>query len=293
MVMILSAPAKINLFLQVTGRRSDGYHELRSLMCCVGLFDTLTLTIGTDQSGIECNHPDVPGDKTNLAFQAAQLYGRELESHTGICPHNVFIKLDKTIPVGAGLGGGSSNAAAVLKGLNRHYKEPFSRADLGSMAVRLGADVPFFIDAVPSLATGIGERLTPIRGLSPLEVLLVYPGFGISTAEAFKNLNLRLTKCEKKLRNLSFDATGFDAVRYLCNDLETAVAKRYPVIEEIKKELIKQGAKGALMTGSGSTVFGIFSSATDSRKAEKVFARHNGWAVFATRLLLAPIGLNH
>jgi 4-diphosphocytidyl-2-C-methyl-D-erythritol kinase len=286
--MKVFAPAKINLFLQVTGRRSDGYHELRSLMCCVGVYDTLTLYFGAKDDGIECDHPLVPNDATNLALKAALLFKAELERHTTLTPQKVFIQLKKTIPVGAGLGGGSSDAATVLKALNRYYSQPFDDAQLHALALRLGADVPFFIRQIPALATGIGERLTPFHYLMPLDVLLVYPGFAIATSEVFGSLNLRLTKCEKKLRYFPFNDAGFDVVRHLCNDLEPTVSERYPVVQKIKKELLNQGAMGALLTGSGSTVFGLFASANDSHKAGEVLARQAGWTVFATRLLLAP-----
>lgn len=286
--MKLSAPAKVNLFLQVTGRRSDGYHELRSLMCCVGVYDTLTLHMDTDAEGIECDHPQVPGDKTNLAYQAVMLFNTELEQQTGISARKVFIQLSKTIPVGAGLGGGSSDAATVLTGLNRYYGAPFDNARLHAMALRLGADVPFFIDQVPAIATGVGERLAPFPGLPPMDVLLVYPGLSISTAEVFENLNLRLTKCEKKLRYISFEKSGFDVVRHLCNDLEMTVMERYPVIRTIKEAILNQGAMGTLMTGSGSTVFGLFASADAAAKAGAVLARQSGWTVFPTRLLSDP-----
>lgn len=286
--MKLSAPAKINLFLQVTGRRSDGYHELRSLMCCVGVYDTLTLHLDAETDGIECYHPQVPGDESNLAYKAAMLFKSELEQHTTITARKVFIQLSKVIPVGAGLGGGSSDAASVLTGLNRYYGSPFTNPQLHAMAIRLGADVPFFIDRTPAIATGVGECLTPFTGLSPMEVLLVYPGFGIATAEVFENLNLRLTKCEKKLRNISFKTAGFDVVRHLCNDLEMTVIGRYPVIGKIKEDLLNQGAMGAMMTGSGSTVFGLFATSKASRKACAVLKGRAGWTVFPTRLLLAP-----
>ena len=288
--MSLSAPAKINLFLQVTGRRSDGYHELRSLMCCVDVCDTITLNMQAPADGIACEHPAMPDDADNLAFRAAALFRSELERHTTIRPGKVFIHLEKTIPVGAGLGGGSSDAAAVLRGLNRYYEHPFSTPRLQAMALRLGADVPFFIEGVPALAEGIGERLTPVRNLAPMAVLLVYPGFGIATAEVFKNLNLRLTNCKKKLRNVSFNTAEFNAIRHLCNDLEMTVTERYPVIQEVKKELLNRGAMGALMTGSGSSVFGLFASVADSRKAWRVLSQRPEWKVFATRLLLACEG---
>jgi 4-diphosphocytidyl-2-C-methyl-D-erythritol kinase len=281
----VAAPAKINLFLQVIGRRQDGYHELRTLMCCVGLYDRLHLRFGTRSNEFFCKYPQVPSDGRNLACRAAECFNKHLAAETNSIAQNLSIQLIKSIPAGGGLGGGSSDAAAVLKACNRFYGEPFNRDRLTAMALTLGADVPFFIDQVPALATGVGEKLSPYDGLSPLGVVLVYPGFGISTAEVFKNLNLRLTKCEKKIRYFSFINEKFSATRHLCNDLESAVVERFPIIKRIKKELLDKGAMGALMTGSGSTVFGLFANLADARAAARLLKRQNGWRIFSTQIV--------
>ena len=146
--MKLLSPAKINLFLQVTGKRPDGYHELFSLMCCVDLFDTILLQFDFKNIRIESPHPQIPLDETNLAYRAAAVFFKALNVNDGL-----KIIIDKSIPIAAGLGGGSSNAASVLKGLNRHYGYPFSRNQLMSMGLDLGADVPFFIFGKPALAS--------------------------------------------------------------------------------------------------------------------------------------------
>jgi len=283
--MKISAPAKINLFLHVLGRRDDGYHELRTLMCCIGLHDTVVLRMGTARDGIICSNPDVPCDENNLAWKAALLFNRTLAAETSIVAQNLSIELIKRIPVGAGLGGGSSDAAAVLKGLNRHYDFPFSDAKLHALGLALGADVPFFIHGRPSIATGVGERLESYSQLPPWGVVVVYPGFGLSTAEVFKNLNLGLTKCEKQLRYFPFKYGKFDIARHLCNDLETVAAHRFPVIETIKKELLNQGAVGSLMTGSGSAVFGLFSDSQAAHRAGDALAGKAEWQVYATELM--------
>ncbi len=283
--MEILAPAKINLFLQVTGRRDDGYHDLRTLMCCIGLYDSLVLRMGTVRNEIICAEPQVPCDETNLALRAALLFNESLDNETRLVPRKLTIHLTKRIPVGAGLGGGSSDAAAVLKHLNRHYDHPFSHRKLHAMALALGADVPFFINQRPALATGVGERLEPYSSLWPWRVVVVYPGFGISTAEVFKNLNLGLTKCQKQLRYFLFKSGKFDAARHLCNDLETVAAEHFPVIERIKKELLNQGAIGALMTGSGSAVFGLFAKTAAAQKVADALGRQPGWFVHATKLL--------
>lgn len=281
----IATPAKINLFLEVVRRRDDGYHELRSLMCGVGLYDRLTLQLGAPENRITCDHQEVPCDGSNLAMKAALMFNQTLAMDTGLAPQKVSIHLRKCIPVGAGLGGGSSDAAAVLKALNQFHGEPFDSGTLNAMALRLGADVPFFIEHRPSLATGVGEQLSPFPNLDPMGVVLVFPGFGISTADIFENLNLALTKCKKKLRYPLFNCGKFDAARHLCNDLEASVSERFPVISTIKKELLKQGATGALMTGSGSTVFGLFANGEAARKAIHELKSEPAWQVFATELL--------
>jgi 4-diphosphocytidyl-2-C-methyl-D-erythritol kinase len=282
--MKINAPAKINLFLQVLGRREDGYHELRTLMCCVGLHDTLHLRMGTPRNTLTCSDPRIPCDENNLALKAVMLFNRTLAAETAIPPLNVSIELIKRIPAGAGLGGGSSDAAAVLNHLNRYYRHPLSDGTLHALALSLGADVPFFIHGRPAIATGVGERLEPYTGLPPWGAVLVFPGFGISTAEVFKNLNLGLTKCEKQLRYFPFKSGKFDIVRHLCNDLETVTVDRFPVIETIKKELLDQGAMGALMTGSGSAVFGLFRDLQEARRAADAIAVDADRQVFATGL---------
>ncbi len=282
--MKISAPAKINLFLQVVGRRDDGYHELRTLMCCIGLHDTLVLRMGTARNHIICSNPDIPCDETNLAWKAALLFNQTLAAETSIIAQNLSIELIKRIPVRAGLGGGSSDAAAVLKALNRYYNNPLSDAKLHALALSMGADVPFFIQGRPAIATGVGERLEPYLNLPPWSVVVVYPGFGLSTAEVFKNLNLGLTKCEKQLRYFPFKYRKFDIARHLCNDLETVAAHRFPVIETIKKELLNQGAVGSLMTGSGSAVFGLFRDPQAAHRAGNALAGDADWQIFATEL---------
>jgi 4-diphosphocytidyl-2-C-methyl-D-erythritol kinase len=282
--MKISAPAKINLFLQVLGRRDDGYHELRTLMCCIGLHDTLVLRMGTDRSDLTCSDVRIPCNADNLALKAVLLFNRALAAETSIAPLNVAIELIKRIPAGAGLGGGSSDAAAVLKQLNRYYHNPLSDGRLHALALSLGADVPFFIHGRPAIATGVGECLEPYCNLPPWGVVVVYPGFGLSTAEVFNNLNLGLTKCEKQLRYFPFKYGKFDIVRHLCNDLETVAADRFPVIKTIKKELLNQGAMGSLMTGSGSAVFGLFSDLQAARRVGDALAGNAEWQVFATEL---------
>ena len=274
-------PAKINLFLQITGKRSDGYHDLSSLMCCISLYDEMIIHVDDRDISVVCDHPDVPQNETNLAHRAATLFLDTLETSQG-----VEIVLKKRIPVAAGLGGGSSNAAGVLLGLNHHFGQPFSRNQLMAMGISLGADVPFFIFQKPALATGIGETLEAYCGLPANQILLVNPGFTVSTAEIYRNLNLRLTKCKKKFTNAHLKKSGFDAALHLCNDLETVTASIYPEINSIKEQLINYGALGALMSGSGPSVFGIFSEVETARHARDALSRDTDWWLYLADLIV-------
>jgi len=279
--MKILSPAKINLFLHVTGKRPDGYHDLVSLMCCVELYDTLSLKLGTGKISVICSDANVPENETNLAYRAALLFFKTLKRNDG-----VEISIEKQIPVAAGLGGGSSNAAAVFSGLNRYYGHPFSRNQLISMGHAIGADVPFFIYNKPAIASGIGDKLQTYKGLLKFKTLLVYPGFGISTAEVYKNLNLGLTKCKKNLRQFLLNYHAFDVESHLCNDLESAVESKYPEIFAAKEALLSHGAEGALMSGSGSTVFGLFSDDDKALGAKQAIDQKKNWQLFLVDMIV-------
>jgi len=284
--MKILSPAKINLFLHIAGKRPDGYHDLFSLMCCVGLYDTVSLDVGVEETAVSCDHPRVPEDETNLAFAAADLFYKKLKKNEG-----VKISIQKQIPVAAGLGGGSSNAAAVFLGLNRYYGYPFLTDELMSMGLSIGADVPFFIFRRPATASGIGEKLEVYPGLKKLKILLIFPGFSVSTATVYKNLNLRLTKCKKKLKDSLLDKRSFDPGCHLCNDLEAVVASKYPVINTVKTALLDHGALGALMSGSGPTVFGLFSDSDKASKANHALARNNEtWQLYLADMITQDDG---
>ncbi len=280
------APAKINLFLRVVGRRPDGYHELITLMCCVSLYDKISLTFEKRDISVICAHPEVPQNQTNLVQVAADLFFKNNTGHSCIRDQGVEIAITKRIPVAAGLGGGSSDAAAVLSGLNRHYDNPFSKHALRVMGQKIGADVPFFIDRKPAIATGIGEKLKPYNRLKPLKVLLVYPGFGVSTAGVYEKLNLGLTKCEKPLKDGHFETAGFDIAEYACNDLEAVTLAAHPDLLAIKESLLSLGAQSALMSGSGPTIFGLFSEKTRAQKANDFLIRNDRWQVYLVDLLV-------
>ena len=278
--MKILSPAKINLFLQVTGKRPDGFHELFSLMCCLDLFDIIFLQFGGKKIEIESSNLQIPLDETNIAHKAATLFFKTLKTTDG-----VNIRIEKSIPVAAGLGGGSSNAASVLIGLNQHYGLPFSREELMSLGLRLGADVPFFLFQKPAFASGIGEKLEAYQGILPYHILLVNPGVEVHTAEVYRNLNLRLTKCKKIITKPFLKESGFDASLHLCNDLESVTIPKFPVIESLKKQLLKHGALGALMSGSGPTVFGLFSDFHPAEKARQAIARDRRLNAYLTDII--------
>ncbi len=285
MVRILS-PAKINLFLRITGRRADGYHNLLSLMCRVGLFDEIRLRPATAPIRLKCSDPSLPRGESNLAVRAAVLFLEALGRAEG-----VEITLKKRIPVSAGLGGGSSNAASVLMGLNHANGHPFSRSQLQRLGRRLGADVPFFICNTPALASGIGDILEPCPNLPMFHAILICPPFAVSTADVYRRLNLRLTNCPKQLTKARFKKEGFDPGRHLCNDLEPVTQGLHPEIAAVKRRLIDRGALGALMTGSGGSVFGLFGNADDARKAAGSLAMPTGWRLFSADMLTDPVTL--
>ncbi len=274
----LMSPAKINLFLIVNRRRKDGYHDLTTLMCPIGLADKIMIMFDVTESRVICGSKGVPEDETNLAYKALSLFSDAL----GVTVR-AEIRIVKNIPVAAGLGGGSSNAAAVLKGLNGYFGGPFNMDQLMDMAVRLGADVPFFLFSGPALARGIGEKLMEYRNLSSFPILIICPEIFVSTADVFKNLNLRLTNCKKKLKSFSFNHK-FNPAHHLCNDLETVTIRMYPEIAEIKDALKEVGAKGVLMSGSGPAVFGVFSDQDSISRAESKFSKT--WTVIRSEVVV-------
>ncbi len=276
------APAKINVRLEILGVRSDGFHEVRTIMCPIGLFDEVT--IGPAQAGITVttNRDDIPLDSRNVAYQAAALFADRAGVSRGIAIH-----LEKSIPVGAGLGGGSSDAAAVLLLLNELAGTGYSQADLMKMGESLGSDVPFFFGGGPALATGRGERLAPMHLSPAFWVALVMPSFSVSTAWAYAEHRHSGKRALFPLeKEIDLQALG-PAV--LVNDLERPVGGRFSEIGAIKEALIGCGSWGALMSGSGSTVFGIFfqkGQALTARSRLKANYAGRDWRVAVVPALL-------
>jgi 4-diphosphocytidyl-2-C-methyl-D-erythritol kinase len=255
------APAKLNLRLKVTGRRLDGYHDLISFMVPVDLFDFLEVTPAPEGVTISCQGLPVPVDGTNLAVKAAKAFFSSTGTDKG-----VSIRLEKRIPVAAGMGGGSSDAAAVLLLLNEMESRPLSAELLHELAASLGADVPFFLNCKPSLARGVGEILEPVEDWPDFWYVIVNPPIHVSTSWVYGNLKLnQLTTDEYNRIKILLKRKFISIARILENDLESVTSARFPVIETIKHSLLDLGAEGALMTGSGPTVFGVF---TSQRRAE-------------------------
>lgn len=277
--LCLACPAKINLFLHVLGRRADGYHEIVSLMCPLELGDRLWIEVGGSSNLLVCDHPQVPRDEANLALKAAQRFFAALDHSAA-----VQVRLEKHIPVAAGLGGGSSNAASMLLGLNRLYGEPLPLHALSEIAATIGADVPFFLLQHPALAEGVGERLSAVPALFPWEVVLVTPPLSVSTASVYADLNLELTKCRVNYKDFLLKAKNFDAGCHMCNDLETVTVRRHPQIDTLKAALRHWGASGVLMSGSGPTVFGLFAQAAAAEQAAAALKRDRDAQVRLTRL---------
>lgn len=262
--MLLEARAKINLCLHITGKRKDGYHELQSLMCPVDLCDLVTLAPG--KRGIQIRvfggMDSVPETEENLAWKAADLFYRTVGQEPALLIH-----IEKKIPAAAGLGGGSSNAACVLKGLNQIWGSPFSQDELKELALSLGADVSFFLLEGAAWAEGVGEELELVRNLKNYPILLVKPRAGLPTAEVYKNLKWGLTKKGIKITKPDFEGEEIDPLPLLHNDLEAVAAKMCPEVKTARHFMKKSGAKGILMSGSGPTVFGLFEKRELAEKA--------------------------
>lgn len=264
----LRSHAKINLGLDVLGRRENGYHDVRMVMQTVFLYDTVKME-KTEEEGIfvSTNLFYLPNDKNNLAYRAAELLREEFQLKGGI-----RITLQKRIPVSAGLAGGSSNAAAVLVGMNIMYDLGLSTKALMERGVTLGADVPYCIMRGTVLAEGIGEILTPVAPMPKAYVLLAKPGINVSTPKVYQKLD-ELTIVEHPdidgvLEGLQ-EQDLHKVASSMGNVLEQVTISKYPVIAKIKEEMLAAGALNAMMSGSGPTVFGIFEKKADAWKAKE------------------------
>lgn len=275
------APAKLNLSLQVFGKRPDGYHNIRSVMVPVSLYDEVTVEEAPAGISVECDAPGVPTGAANSCHKAAALY----LAWAGT-PAGVRIRIRKAIPAESGLGGGSSDAAAALKGLIALTgKHPPAEALL-AMAVRVGADVPFFLPGGAALVEGIGERLTPLPWNVPLYAVIVRPDFGLSTREGYARLGREAGALPPRGRVPTF-RTFSEVAAIVRNDFEAAWEPSYPEIGAIRRELKSVGAAAAGLSGSGSALFGLFTSEGAARDARRTLSAggggENGRRVFVAR----------
>ncbi|MDD5100959.1 MAG: 4-(cytidine 5'-diphospho)-2-C-methyl-D-erythritol kinase [Syntrophales bacterium] len=274
-----TSPAKVNLYLRVIRKREDGYHDILSLMQRISLCDELTFSPNRDGITVRCPGTPLPEDEGNIVYRAAAAFF----SRTGLSP-GIDITIRKRIPIGSGLGGGSSNAATTLMTLNEIHGFPMTQQELMKIGTFLGADVPFFIMGKTVWAAGIGDRFTESSFIPDFRFVLINPGFEVSTKSVYQGLNLGLTK-----RGIHYSIPRFsaqeDVIGGLTNDLERVTVKLYPVLDEIKTLLLTSGARGALMSGSGPTVFGVFTDPESADRAEKNLGQEARWRVFGAQSL--------
>jgi 4-diphosphocytidyl-2-C-methyl-D-erythritol kinase len=273
--MIQFAPAKINLRLEIIGRRPDGYHLLQSVMAPVSIFDELTFSPAEEGVSFTCSDPELPMDDNNLVVKAAKAVLTEAS-----CSRGVRIHLAKKIPSAAGLGGGSSDAATTLLSVRELFSLAISDERLHTLATGLGADVPFFLYRSACLVEGIGEKVSKYTVASGLPVALIKPVEGLSTPRVYQALNWPLTH-HRKAHNLPASLGDLHTVcAWLRNDLEAPAEALLPRIADGKKLLQDQGAAGVRMSGSGPTIFGIFNRQEEAVQACD-FAKRQGWWAFA------------
>lgn len=264
----LKALAKINLGLDVVRRREDGYHEVRMIMQTIHLYDRLDIK-RTKESGIQIqtNLSFLPVNENNLIYKAAKLLMDEFSITDG-----VSVKLDKRIPVAAGMAGGSTDAAAMLFGMNRLFSLGLTKRQLMERGVQIGADVPYCIMRGTALAEGIGEELSQLPPMVKCPVLIAKPSISVSTKFVYQNLKLDDTTVHPDIDLLIEDIRAknlYDIAAHMGNVLETVTIPNYPVIDEIKEHMLSHGAVGAMMSGSGPTVFGLFDDEATAKKAYK------------------------
>lgn len=263
-----SAPAKINLTLDVLAKRADGYHDLESIMHAVSLTDVITLEVGTGMPWeILCSSDHIPKDGRNLAWKAAQVFCDAMSWD----PQGLRITIEKRIPSEAGLGGGSADAAAVLRGLNRCVDTPMSIEDLAQLGAKVGSDVPFCVLGGTAFCEGRGERMTPLDIEPKFSYVLCKPDLAFSTPKLFAKLDeseVTLRPDHASMTRAMAEGSAHAVGTLLCNVFEEAVLSDYEEIPRIKQMLLNLGACGAQMTGSGSVVFGIFSTEEQAIAAE-------------------------
>ena len=273
--------AKINLALAVLGKRQDGYHNIHTVFQSISLHDEMEFVV-SDQLKLQCKGlPDVPIED-NLVWKAARMLSNAVSVSSG-----ATITLKKQIPFGAGLGGGSSNAAATLLALCRLWEIAMPESDLQSLAAELGSDVPYFLHGGMAVGSGRGEKIDLLPDIPSSNLVVLFPGVHVSTVEAYRSLNLGLTSETEDNRIHRFCGQMIENKNYLAgifNDFEASILPAYPYIGEALKFLRQQGATGTLLSGSGSAVFGFFPSEESAFAASHAASREN-WRVFPAKTL--------
>lgn len=282
--MRLRAFAKINLGLDILRKREDGYHEVRMIMQTIQMYDVLEMKrVKKPGISLSVNYPYIPSDERNLVYKAAKLLMDEFQVKEG-----VDIRLEKFIPVAAGMAGGSSDAAAAMVGINHLFKLELSEKDLMDRAVNIGADVPYCIMRGTALAEGIGEKLTRIAQVPDCYVLIGKPGIGVSTKTAYESLQLDKIQSHPDIDGMIRDIENGNLLAMtdkMGNVFESGIIGKYPVIGEIKDLMEANGALKAMMSGSGPTVFGIFDDREKMEAAAAVLRQSNlAKTVFATEV---------
>ena len=269
--MNIKAYAKINLSLDVTGKREDGYHLLKMVMQSIDLYDEIKVELIPKGIDLSCNLPFVPVNGKNIAHKAASAFMKRIGMS-----HGVRIHIEKRIPVAGGLAGGSSNAGAVLRALNELTGQPLTFQELLDLGLSLGADVPFTMTGGTALCEGIGEIITPLTDFSGHWLVLVKPPFGVSTRQIFSAFKINRVHRHPRTGRLiqGIDSGDLKMVaQNLGNVLENVTFQRRPVLRKIKQDLLLEGALGSLMSGSGPTVFGAFESEATARSAYAAFKK--------------------
>jgi 4-diphosphocytidyl-2-C-methyl-D-erythritol kinase len=285
------APGKVNLCLRILGRRADGYHLLDSLMVPIGLYDELRIEIGPEMQAttggpvieVTSDSNAAPGGAGNLVYKAAKLFLDEVARRVDVRVH-----IEKRIPVGSGLGGGSSDAAAILLALNRHLGDPYTTPQLAALGGRIGADVSFFVYGRPARVGGVGEQITALESGTTLPLVVCSDGYQLATKLVYSKVDLSLTRHRPDSNMPAFALDHEPISELLVNDLEAAAAQIHPDVLALKVQLLEAGALGALMTGSGSAVFGVFVDVEQAQQAAVALRKRGLWAEAVRTLNISP-----
>lgn len=275
------SPAKINLYLRVLRKREDGYHDIATLMQMISLYDEMIFSPADHGITVKCPNSKLPENENNIVYRAAHAL-----LFRSSCSPGIHITIKKRIPIAAGLGGGSSNAATTLMAINDLMGLSYTTEELMKIGAGIGADVPFFIFGKTAWAFGIGDRLRTAERIPPLWYVLINPGFEVSTKMIYENLSLRLTKRAIKYKHLKFNTVDC-LIKGLRNDLEKITLVHHPILQHLKNLLSQNGALGALISGSGPTVAGIFTEEKEAAKANKALRYIGGkeWSVYLAHSL--------